>query len=120
MTADEVAAVDRKSQNGKQHSSLSPVSDGGMKRAHSMSALLLSPPADSNQSNDPDEQMDQENEEEGKNKANYEPVSLQSITFFRSRVREKKSGERGEKEWRERERKSGERGRERKRERVVL
>lgn len=75
MTADEVAAVDRKSQNGKQHSSLSPVSDGGMKRAHSMSALLLFP-ADSNQSNDPDEQMNQENEEEGKNKANYEPVSL--------------------------------------------
>lgn len=69
MTADELVAVNGKAENGKNHYSLSPVSDGSLKRAYSMSTLLTT--TDSNQIND---HYVDTNEEEC-NKTVFEPVS---------------------------------------------
>lgn len=40
LTADEMAAADNQSDIERRHSSLNPVSEGSMKRAYSMSALV--------------------------------------------------------------------------------
>lgn len=80
MTADEMATVNGKTENGKSHYSLSPVSDGSLKRAYSMSTLLTT--ADSNQINDHQVDANEEDGKDGNNKTVFEPVSFLQTHVF--------------------------------------